>query len=165
MTGVTITFVSDSVINIANATGGTVVFEISKLLTTGVFDTADTLSIATGSDSDYTFTAEGLYKVWNPTAVEGNTIIINYDILDELEEDVKELLLADDIRKELPKGYDFITLVLLSIAFIGNSPYQNALYVAGSLTAYTTIATAIDRCSKYFDRQENTPQSTNKIWE
>lgn len=164
MTGVTITFVSDSIINIANATGGTVVFEISKLLTTGVFDTADTVSIDTADNEDYTFTSEGIYKVWNPTAVEGNTIIINYDILDELETDVKELLLTDDIKNELPKGYDFISLVLLSIGFIGNSPYQNALYVAGSLTNYTVIATAIDRCSKYFDRQGNTLQSTNQIW-
>jgi len=165
MTGVTITFVSDSIINIANATGGTVVFEISKLLTTGVFDTAETLSIDTADDKDHTFTTDGIYKVWNPTAVEGNTIIISNDILTELEIDVKEILLSDDIRKELPKGYDFISLALLSIAFIGNSAYQNVLYVAGNLTNYTSIATAIDRCDKYLDRQGNTLQSTNKIWE
>lgn len=165
MTGVTITFVSDSIINIANATGGTVVFEISKLLTTGLFDTADTLSIDTGDDDDYTFTEDGLYKVWNPTAVEGNTIIISNDILSELETDVKEILLSDDIKKELPRGYDFVSLALISIAFIGNTAYQNALYVAGSLTNYTTIATAIDRCAKYLDRQGNTTQSINKIWQ
>lgn len=165
MTGVTITFVSSSVINIANATGAPVTFGISKLLTTGVFDTKVDLVVASAEDEDYTFTSEGIYKVWNPTAGEGNTVIITYDILTELETDVKELLLADDIKKELPKGYDFISLVLLSIGFIGNSPYQNALYVAGSLTNYTVIATAIDRCSKYFDRQGNTPQSTNKLWQ
>ena len=165
MTGVTITFVSDNVINIANATGGTVVFEISKLLTTGSFDTADTISIDTADDDDYTFGTDGLYKVWNPTAVEGNIIIINYDILDELETDIKEVLLSDDLKKELPKGYDFINLAILSIAFIGNSTFQNALYSVGSLTDYTVIATAIDRTSKYLDRQNNTPQSTNQIWQ
>lgn len=165
MTGVTITFVSDSVINIANATGGDVTFEISKLLTTGSFDTAATQLVANGDDEDYTFDEIGLYKVWNPTAGEGNTIIISSDVLDALEDDVKEILLSDDIKTILPKGYDFVTLALLSIAFIGNSPYQNASYSAGSLTNYTTIATAIDRCEKYFDRQDNTTQSTNKVWQ
>lgn len=165
MTGVTITFVSDDTINIANATGGSVTFGISKLLPIGVFDTATSLIIADSSNSDHTFTEDGIYKIWNPTAGEGNTILITDDILSELETDVKEVLLSSDLNKELPKGYDFVTLALLSIIFIGNSPYQNALYVAGSLTTYTTIATAIDRCEKYFDRQHNTPQSTNKIWE
>lgn len=165
MTGVTITFVDNTTINIANATGSSVTFGISKLLTTGVFDTATDLIIANGANSDYVFTSDGLYKIWNPTAVEGNTVIISADILTELELDTKQILLADDINKILPKGYDFVTLALLSISFIGNSPYQNALYVAGSLTNYTTIATAIDRCDKYLDRQTNTNQSTNIIWE
>ena len=165
MTGVTITWVSDSTINIANATGDSVTFGISKLLTTGVFDTAVDLVVADSEDEDYSFGTDGLYKVWNPTASEGNTIIVTDDILTELEIDVKEVLLSDDLRKELPKGYDFVTLALLSISFIGNSPYQNALYSAGSLTNYTTIAVAIDRCDKYIDRQTNTPQSTNKIWQ
>jgi hypothetical protein len=165
MTGVTITFVSESVINIANTTGVLVDFEISKLLTTGSFDTAAILTVAHGSDEDYTINDIGLYKIWNPNASEGNTIIILSDILDELEDDVKEVLLAEDINKNLPKGYDFITLALLSIVFIGNTPYQNASYSTGSLTQYTTIAEAIDRCDKYFDRQNNTPQSTNKVWQ
>ena len=165
MTNVTITFVSESVINVANATGGEVIFQISKLLTTGVFDTAVTLTVASADNEDYTFTEDGLYKVWNPTAGEGNTILVYSDILDELEEDVQQVLLSDDLKKELPKGYDFISLVLLSISIIGNTGYQNVLYSAGSLTAYTVVATAIDRCAKYFDRQDNTPQSTNKIWQ
>ena len=164
MTG-TITFVSDSVINIANATGAPVTFEISKLLTTGVFDTADTQLVGAASDEDYTFDEDGIYKIWNPTAVDGNTIIIAADILTELEEDIKQVLLSDDLKKELPKGYDFINLVLLSIGFIGNTGYQNVAYSVGSLTGYTVVASAIDRCAKYFDRQDNTPQSTNKLWE
>ena len=165
MTGVTITFVSENIINIANATGGSVTFQISKLLTTGVFDTAATLTIADSSNSNYTFTEDGIYKVWNPTAEEGNTIIANGDILDELEDDVKEVLLSDDLKKELPKGYDFVMLALLSVSIIGNTGYQNTAYSAGSLTAYILIASAIDRCQKYLDRQDNTPQSTNKIWQ
>ena len=165
MTGVTITFDSESVINIANATGSSVTFQISKLLTTGVFDTATTLTVATGDDEDYTFTEDGIYKVWNPTAGEGNTIIVYSDILDELEEDTQQVLLSDDLKKELPKGYDFVSLALLSMSIIGNTGYQNTLYSAGSLTAYTVIATAIDRCQKYLDRQDNTPQSTNKLWQ
>lgn len=165
MTGVTITFVSETIINIANATGDSVIFQISKLLTTGVFDTASTLTIANSANSDFTCSSDGLYKVWNPTANEGNTIIISSDILDELEIDVKEVLLSDDLKKELPKGYDFMNLAILSIAFIGNSPYQNVLYVAGNLTNYVVIATAIDRCAKYIERQKNTPHSNNKIWQ
>ena len=166
MTGVTITFNSESSINIANATGAEVTFQISKLLTTGSFDTADTLTVATGEDEDFDFGDDiGLFKIWNPTAGEGNTIIITSSILDALEDDVKEVLLADDLNKSLPKGYDFVTLALLSISFIGNTGYQNILYSAGNLTAYTTIATAIDRCDKYLDRQNNTPQSTNKVWQ
>ena len=165
MTGVTITFVSDYIINIANATGGTVAFAISKLLTSGVFNTATTLSILTGNNSNYTFNADGIYKVWNPTAGEGNVIIISGDILTELEKDIKQVLLSDDLKKELPKGYDFINLVILSIAFIGNNTFQNTLYSAGSLTNYTVIATAVDRTTKYLDRQDNTSQSTNKIWQ
>jgi hypothetical protein len=165
MTGVTITFVSDSIINIANATGAPVTFEISKLLTTGVFDTKVDQLVASADNEDYSFTEDGIYKVWNPTAVEGNIIIITPDILDELETDIKEVLLSDNLKKELPKGYDFISLAILSIAFIGNSTFQNTLYVAGSLTDYTVIATAIDRTTKYLDRQDNTSQSTNKIWQ
>jgi hypothetical protein len=167
MTDVTITFISDSVINILNNTGASlsVDFEISKLLVTGVFDTAVISSIATGASANHTFLEDGIYRVYNPIAAEGNIIIITSDILDELEEDVKEILLSDDIKKELPKGYDFISLALLSIIFIANSPYQNALYVAGSLINYTSIAEAFDRCEHYFDRQNNTPQSINKIWQ
>jgi len=165
MTNVTITFVSDSVINILNNTGAPVTFQISKLLVTGVFDTAVTSTIADGASANYTFSEDGLYKVYNPTALEGNVIIITSDILVELEEDVKEILLSDDLKKELPKGYDFISLALLSIIFISNSPYQNVLYVAGSLTNYTSIAEAFDRCEHYLDRQDNTPQSTNKVWQ
>lgn len=165
MTGVTITFVSDNIINIANATGNSVTFEISKLLTTGVFDTKVDQIVASANNEDYSFTEDGIYKVWNPTAVEGNIIIVTPDILDKLEIDVKEILLSDDLKKELPIGYDFVNLVLLSIAFIGNSTFQNVLYVAGSLTDYTVIATAIDRTTKYLDRQGNTLQSTNAIWQ
>lgn len=166
MTGVTITFVSDSIINIANATGFSVDFAIAKLLTTGVFDTADTLTITTGSNADYNFgDSIGLFRVWNPTALEGNTIIIASLITEELEIDVKEILLADNIQKILPRGYDFVNLALLSLIFIGNSPYQNALYAVGSITLYTVIAEAISRCSKYLDRQTNTPQSTNILWQ
>lgn len=165
MTGVTITFVSDSVINIANATGASVTFAISKLLTTGVFDTTVSLIVTSADNEDYTFSADGIYRVWNPTAGEGNIIIISADILSELETDVKEVLLSENIAKELPKGYDFINLAMLSIAFIGNNPYQNTLYVVGTLTNYTVIATAIDRCEKYLDKQGNTPQSTNLVWQ
>ena len=165
MTNVTITFVSDSTINIANATGDSVTFEISKLLTTGIFDTAVEQIVADSNDEDYTFDDIGVYRVWNTTASEGNIIIIVDDITTELEVDVKEILLTNDIQKILPKGYDFITLVLLSILFIGNNGYQNTLYVAGTLTAYTTIAEAIDRCKKYLDKQLTTPQSTNTIWQ
>jgi len=166
MTDVTITFVSNSVINIANATGASVDFEISKLLTTGVFDTADIVTIADSSNSDYDFsTDDGLFKVWNPTAGEGNTIIIASNIMTALEDDVKELLLSEDIKKILPKGYDFVSLALLSIIFIGNSPYQNILYNNANLSLYTAVAEAIENCDNYLDRQVNTPQSTNKIWQ
>jgi len=164
MTNVTITFVSNSIINIANATGNSVTFGISKLLPTGVFDTAVDQIVADSSDEDYTFTEDGLYKVWNPTAEEGNVIIITSDVIDELEDDVKEILLSSDIQKILPKGYDFVMLVLLSIIFLGNNGYQNTLYVAGTLTSYTTIAEAIAHCSKYLDSQVNIPQSTNLVW-
>jgi hypothetical protein len=166
MTGVTITFVSNHEINIANATGSSVTFAIAKLLTSGVFDTADSLTIADSSNSNYDFGEDiGVYRIWNPNSSTGNTIIISSSITDELEVDVKEILLSDDLNKNLPKGYDFVNLALLSILFIGNSPYQNADYNASYLTLYTVIAEAISRCEYYLDRQTNTPQSTNKIWQ
>ena len=165
MTGSVISFVSNSIINITNSTGNSITFEISKLLTTGVFDTHVDQVVAAGDNVNYTFSEDGIYRIWNPTASDGNIIIIASDILDALETDVKEILLSDDLKLELPKGYDFVTLSLISILFIGNSPYQNVLYVAGTITSYTIIAVAIDRCSKYFDRQGNTPHSTNKIWQ
>lgn len=165
MTGITITFVSDNIINIANATGNSVTFEISKLLPSGLFDTKVDQIVGSADNEDYSFSEDGIYKVWNPTAVEGNIIIVIPDILDELEIDVKEILLSDNLKKELPIGYDFVNLVLLSIAFIGNSAFQNVLYVAGLLTDYTVIATAIDRTSKYLNKQGNTIQSSNQIWQ
>lgn len=165
MTGVTITFNSESSINILNSTGGSVDFNIYKLLTTGSTELVDTVTIGNGANDDYDFTEIGFYIVLDSTSMESNTILIYSDVLDELETDVKEVLLADDIQKVLPKGYDFINLVLLSIAFLGNTGYQNVAYNAGNLTAYTAIATAFDRCTKYLDRQNNTPQSTNKVWQ
>jgi hypothetical protein len=175
MYDVTITFVSESIINIANATGRDVIFEIGKILSTtgdiSLVELPDTLSISNGDDSDYDFgTNTGIFKITSPATPyhlieESNTIIIVGTIVDELEKDVKEILLADDIQKILPKGYDFITLALLSIIYIGNSPYQNATYDVANLTKYTSIAVAIDRCEKYLDRIDNTPQSSNKLWQ
>jgi hypothetical protein len=172
MTGVTITFVSESVINIANATGVSVTFAIGKLLpATGVLSLTEEpeyLTIANGDDSDYDFgTDTGIFRIINGEFGFGdsNTVIIAGTLVDELEKDVKEILLADDIQKILPKGYDFVTLALLSIIYIGNSAYQNAEYLVANLTKYTQIAVAIDRCDKYLDSQDNTPQSTNKLWE
>lgn len=165
MTGVTITFVSNDTINIANASGGNIVFDIAKLLPTGVFDTADPLTVINNDDQDYPFEEIGIYKVSNHTSGNGVTIIIANDITDELEKDVKDILLADDIQKILPEGYDFVNLVIMSIMFIGNSPYQNVTYDNGNITLYTAIAEAIARCTKYLDRHSNTTQSTNRIWQ
>lgn len=166
MTDVTITFVSNKVINIANATGASVDFAIAKLLTPGVFDTAETLTIADSSDSNYDFGDNiGIFRIYNPTAAEGNTIIMAAAILNALEDDVKEVLLSDDLFKNLPKGYDFVNLALMSILFIGNNQYQNVLYSSLNLSNYTVIAEAIARCEHYLDRQYNTPQSSNKLWQ
>ena len=171
MTGVTITFVSASIINIANATGITVTFQIDKLTTSGGFDftdPGDSITISNGNNSDYDFGDDtGIFRVSNSEFGFGdaNTVIIIGTVVDELEEDVKEILLADDIQKILPKGYDFVTLALISIIYIGNSIYQNAIYSAGNATKYGYIATAIDRCEKYLDRIDNTPQSSNKLWQ
>jgi hypothetical protein len=165
MTGVIITFVSNNVINIANASGDSITFNIAKLLSTGVFNTADQLIIANNDNSNFTINSMGLYKVSNSISGNGNTIIIANDATVELEKDVKEILLSDNIDKILPSAYDFVSLVLLSIMFVGNSPYQNAEYNSNYLTLYTAIAEAIDRCSNYLDRQVNTPQSTNKTWQ
>jgi hypothetical protein len=165
MTGVTITFVSNSIINVANASGGNITFNIAKLLTTGVFDTPVTLDVIDNDDQNFTFTEIGLYKISNSISGNGVTLIIVNSILTDLETKVKNVLLSDDIQKELPKGYDFVSLALLSILFIGNSPYQNVAYNVSNLTLYTAIAEAISRCTKYLDKQLNTPQSTNKIWQ
>lgn len=171
MTDVTITFVSESIINIANNTGISVSFHIFKLTSTGEADPLDLgtfLLVHTGENADYDFGDDtGIFRIMNeePFFSDSNTIIIVGTIVDELEEDVREILLADDIQKILPKGYDFVTLALLSILYIGNSPYQNALYNSANIVKYGYIATAIDRCEKYLDSQGNTPQSTNKLWQ
>jgi hypothetical protein len=165
MTGVTITFSSNDTINIANASGGTITFDIAKLLTSGIFDTPTQVTINNNINQNYSFGEIGLYKISNHTSGAGVTIIIADDILTELEKDIKEILLSDDIQRILPKGYDFVNLVMLSIMFIGNNTYQNATYSSGNDTLYTNIAEAIARCTKYLDRQVNTFQSTNRIWQ
>lgn len=166
MTGVTISFVSNNVINIANATGAPVAFDISKFATDGTLSSVATLTIPDVSDSNYDFdTNVGIYRVYNPTAAQGTTIIIAKKITDALEEDVKQILLSEDKDKFLPKGYDFVNLALLSIIFIGNSPHQNEDYSTAYDSNYRAVAEAILRCEYYLDRQNNTPQSSNKIWQ
>jgi hypothetical protein len=166
MTNVIITFSANNVISIANNTGAVVVFQIAKIEYDGTFTSVATLSVGNGSSSSYNFgTAVGIFRVYNPTTLEANTIIIAKSITDHIEEDVKEILLSDDKDKYLPKGYDFVNLALMSIMFIGNSPFQNTLYEAQYEENYKAISEAISRCKYYLDRQTNTPQSSNKIWQ
>lgn len=166
MANISITFVSESIISIENLLDTTIIVEISKLLTTGVFDTAVGITLTNYEIQQYDFGDNtGLFKIIELLFSDAYTVIIAGTIVDELEEDVKEILLADDIQKILPKGYDFVTLALISIIYIGNSPYQNAAYNVANLTKYTSIAVAIDRCEKYLDRIDNTPQSSNKLWQ
>lgn len=166
LTYITVAFVSESVISITNTLSTTILVEISKLLTTGVFDTPVALTLTDLQTEEYDFGEDtGIFKIYDGTFSDANTIIVAGTLVDELEEDVKEILLADDIQKILPKGYDFVTLALLSIIYIGNSAYQNTEYLVANLIKYTQIAVAIDRCEKYLDSHGNTPQSTNKLWE
>lgn len=165
MTVLNISFVSASVINIENNFDTPIVVEISKLLTTGIFDTAVVLNLTNFEDQDYDFGDDiGIFMIHESLMSDANTIIIYSKIIDELEKDVKEILLADDLKNVPSNGYDFVTLALLSIMYIGNSVYQNDTYYVYNLTIYTSIAIAIDRCEKYLDAQGNTPQSTNKLW-
>lgn len=166
LTYITVAFVSESVISITNTLATTISVEISKLLTTGVFDTPVVLTLTDSEVEQYDFGDDtGIFKIYDGTFDDANTIIVIGTVVDALEDDVKEILLADDIQKILPKGYDFVTLALLSLIYIGNSPYQNAEYLVANLTKYTSIAIAIDRCEKYLDRIDNTPQSSNKLWQ
>ena len=164
MTDITLD-ISGNSLTITNNTGHEIDYLTDQFLIDGTESLVGGGTILNGVATTIDLVNDGIYKITNDTDSESDTIILTGDISSELEDDVKEILLADDIQKILPKGYDFITLALISIIYIGNSIYHKATYNVSYLTKYTAIAVAIDRCSKYFDRQGNTPQSTNKLWQ
>lgn len=163
MTNITVTFTSNSTINILNETGSEITVNLKTIESDGTLTDLVDLIIANDASTNYVFAVDGIYKVTHSS--EAITVIIADKIILALQDDVKEILLSDDVNKILPKGYDFVSLVLLSIMFIGNNPYQLATYDTNNNALYTVISEAIENCSKYLDRQENTVQSTNKIWQ
>jgi len=165
MTTATLTFIGSDTVRITNNGASSATYSVYGILNGTFSSLLGTIIIPASEYYDWVFAADNIYLISTDVDASGNTVILYPNVLDALEDDVKELLLANDILKKLPEGYDFVTLALLSILFVGNTTYQNVLYNVGNLTNYLLINDAITRCSKYMDRQHNTPQSTNRIWQ
>lgn len=165
MTTATLTFIGSNTVRITNNGASTATYSVYAMANAMFSNLLGTIEIAAAAYYDWVFATDNIYLITTSVDATGNTVILYPNVLEALETDVKEVLLANDLLKKLPEGYDFVTLTLLSILFVGNTQYQNVLYNSGNLTNYLLINDAILRCSKYMDRQHNTPQSTNRVWQ
>lgn len=165
MTTATLTFIGSNTVRITNTGVTSATYSVYSMSNDTFSNLLGSIEIAATEHYDWVFANDNIYLITTNVDASGNTVILYPNVLNALETDVKEILLSTDLLKKLPEGYDFVTLTLLSILFVGNTQYQNVLYNISNLTNYALINNAIIRCSKYMDRQHNTPQSTNRIWQ
>jgi hypothetical protein len=165
ITNVTITFVNSKTINISNLRNAVANITINKFNSDGTFTLiTDSLAVPALSDIDQAL-SDGFYHIFDTDAInEGITILMYGETLEHINEDVEELLVLGDTVAAIPHAYDFVSLALLSITFLGQTSYQNVSYNVLNATSYNTLATAINRCRIYMDNSSNTPQSKIDIW-
>lgn len=165
ITDIAISFVNTTTVRFTNSSGSAITLTIQKFNGDGTFtNVTDELIAPANSYIDYVI-ADGLYNVFNNADTVHIVTFFTYGaVLAHLDTQAAAVLAIVDEVAILPFGYDFVTLALLSILFVGNATYQIADYNISNATSYNALATAINNCSNYLDNLSNTPQSTTAIW-
>lgn len=158
---ITLTFVNNKTINLANASGSPIVLDFFSVDEDKVWTAKDDITVPANDDYE-TSLVDGVYRL---TSGANSIVFLIYgNILNHLKTDVEDILKGEYPNK--PAKYDFVSLTLLGLQFLGNSTYQNVDYIETptKLTELAKIAEAIKVATKYCDNNDNTPQSKNTLW-
>lgn len=161
ITNIALTFTNNNTIVLTNNSGSNIILTFFKCKKDSTWIQYSDITVPANGQ----YTASLLDGAYRLTGGANSIVFLIYgNILNHLKIDIADIVL--DQQPLQPAKYDFISLVLLGITFIGNTAYQNVTYTATptELADFAKIAEAIDIANKYADHNDNTPQSNNKLW-